>query len=268
MAEHEPDGVNETFQSATRIAVTAGGLMAERMMRAREQAMRDAQAQSEQHARELQARMDSERAAARASLAPVGRDEWWDRAGAEQIGVAWETANAWRDVDRDAAATVDHMRDQLRGRYAIDPDSLDADPGAVRDALERRERALRLANEARAEARLEEAVAAPLLVAAGVADRDQDRDQTERERDSGGAGDEARAAELYDSAQARRDAAAALAGVVDDETIEARVVADTSQARPAADTVSTAPGRPSAARRSRGKGSQTRTPARRPDRGR
>jgi hypothetical protein len=142
MAEHEPDGVNETFQSAARVAITAGGLMAERMMRAREQAMRDAQAQSEQHARELQARMDSERAAARAALAPVGRDEWWDRAGAEQIGVAWETANAWRHVDRDAAATVDHLRDQLRGRYAIDPDSLDADPGAVQDALERRERAM------------------------------------------------------------------------------------------------------------------------------
>jgi len=266
MAEHEPDGVNETFQSAARVAITAGGLMAERMMRAREQAMRDAQAQSEQHARELQARMDSERAAARAALAPVGRDEWWDRAGAEEIGVAWETANAWRDVDRDAAATVDHMRDQLRGRYAIDPDSLDADRGAVQDALERRERALRLANEARTQARLEEAIAAPLLVSAGVADRDHDRG--DRDRDAGRADDAARAAALYDSAEARRDAAASLDGIVDDETIEARVVADTSQARPAEDAVATAPGRPPTARRSRGKGSQTRTPARRPDRGR
>ena len=268
MAEHEPDGVNETFQSAARVAITAGGLMAERMMRAREQAMRDAQAQSEQHARELQARMDSERAAARAALAPVGRDEWWDRAGAEEIGVAWETANAWRDVDRDAAATVEHMRDQLRGRYAIDPDSLDADPGAVQDALERRERALRLANEARAQARLDEDMAAPLLVSASVADRDQDLDRADRDRDAGRADDEARAATLYDSAEARRAAAAALDGVVDDETIEARVVADTSQARPAEDAVATAPGRPPAARRSRGKGSPTRTPARRPDRGR
>jgi hypothetical protein len=129
MAEHEPDGVNEAFQAATRVAITARGLLAERMMRAREQAMRDAQAHSEQHARELQARMDSERAAAHAALAPVGRDEWWDRAGAEEIGVAWETANAWRDVERDAAHTVEHIRDQLRGRYGIDPDSLEADSG-------------------------------------------------------------------------------------------------------------------------------------------
>jgi len=265
MAEHEPDGVNETFQAAARVAITAGGLMAERMMRAREQAMRDAQAQSEQHARELQARLDAERAGARASLAPVGRDDWWERAGAEDIGVAWETANAWRDVDRDAAGTVDHMRDQLRGRYAIDPDSLDADPGAVQDALERRERALRLSAQTREQARLDEAVAAPLLVSAAVADRDQEREQAERDRDPA---DEERAAALYDSADSRHDAANALEGVVDDETIEARVVADTSQARPAEDAVASSPTRTPTARRARGKGSQVRSPARRPDRGR
>ncbi|MCA1679746.1 MAG: hypothetical protein LC777_12755 [Actinobacteria bacterium] len=268
MAEHEPDGVNETFQAAARVAITAGGVMAERIMRAREQAMRDAQAVSEQHARELQARMDSERAAARSELRPVRTERWWDEATAEQMGVAWETANAWRDVDRDAAATVDHMRDQLRGRYAIEPDSLDADPGAVQDALERRERALRLASEARAQARREETVAASLLVSAGVADRDQDLDRTDRDRDPDRGDDEARAAALYDSAEARRDAAVSLEGVVDDETIEARVVADTSQARPAQEAVSSTPGRPPAARRSRGKGSQTRMPARRADRGR
>lgn len=264
MAEHEPDGINEAFAASARVAITAGGLMAERIMRAREQAMRETQARSEQDARELQARLDGERAVARASLQPVGRDAWWEHASAEEIGVAWETANAWRDIDRDAATTVDHMRDQLRGRYAIDPHSLGAEPSAIQDALERRERALRAANEARAQARAEEAVAAPLLVSASVADREQDREQVERAR----ADDEARAAALYDSADARRDTAASLDGVVDDETIEARVVADTSQARPAQDAVRTAPSRPPAARRSRGKGSHTRTPARRPDRGR
>jgi hypothetical protein len=218
VAEHEPDGV----KAATRVAITAGGLLSERMMRAREQAMRDAQAHREQHARELHERMNSERAVARQSLARVGRDERWERTGCEEIGVAWETANAWRDVDRDAAHTVEQMRDQLRGRYGIDPDSLDADPGAVQDALEPRDRAA----------------------------------------------DGARAAALYDSADARRDAAADLDGVVAEETIVARVIADTSQARPVEDAVTSGPSRPPAARRSRGNGSQTRSPARRPDRGR
>ena len=259
MAEHEPDGVNEVFQSGARVAITAGGLMAERMMRAREQAMRDAQAQSEQHARELQARMESERAAARASLAPVGRDEWWDRAGAEEIGVAWETANAWRDVDVDAQRSADRIRDELRRRYAIDIDSLGAEPAAVQDALERRERALRAANQERASARVDEAVAAPLMVAAGHADRQQD---------AAVAAGEDRADTLYDSAERRRELAGDLEGVADDETIEARVVADTNQARPAEDAVRSTSKRPPAARRSRGKGSRARGPARRSDRGR
>ena len=265
MVEHEPDGVNETFQAAARVAITAGGLMAERMTRAREQAMRDAQAQSEQHTRELQTRIDAERAAARASLRPVDRDRWWEQASSEQLGVAWETANAWRDVDADAARTVDHIRDQLRSRYAIDPESLGADPGAVQDALDRRERALWLSAQTREQARLDEAAVSPLLVSAAVADRDQEREQAERDRDPA---DEERAAGLYDSADSRRDAANELEGVVDDETIEARVVADTSQARPAEDAVAKSPSRTPTARRARGKGSQVRSPARRPDRGR
>jgi len=265
MAEHEPDGVNEAFQASARVAITAGGLIAERMVRAREQALRDAQAQGEQHARELQARIDSERAVARASLAPVGRDEWWDRAGAAQIGVAWETANAWREIDVDAQRTTDHMRDELRRRYAIDPDSLGADRGAVQDALDRRERALRLAERAREQARIDEAVAAPLFVSGAVADRDQERDQAARDRDRA---DEERVARPYDSADSRHDVANDLDGIVDDETIEARVVADSGQARPAQEAVASSPTRTPAARRARGKGSQVRSPARRPDRGR
>src|SRR4051812_22609960 len=120
MAEHEPDGVNEAFQASARVAITAGGLIAERMIRAREQAIRDAEAAGRQHARELQARLDSERAAARASLRPVRSDRWWAEATPEQVGLAWETANTWRDVDADVQLTADRMRDELRRRYAID----------------------------------------------------------------------------------------------------------------------------------------------------
>jgi len=159
MADEDPDGINEALHASTRVAVTVGGLVAERMMRAREQAHRDAEALSQQEARELANRLDAERASARASLQPIVRDEWWERAQPGDIGVAWETANAWKDIDPDANRTVGHMRDELRRRYAIDTDSLDADPAAVQEALERRERALRLAAEAREQARGEEALA-------------------------------------------------------------------------------------------------------------
>jgi hypothetical protein len=264
MAEHEPDGVNEVFASSARVAITAGGLMAERIARQREQAHRDAQAQSQQAARDLQARLDSERRGAAAALKPVGRDEWWDRAGPEEIGVAWETASAWRNVDADAQRTTDRVRDELRRRYAIDVDSLDADPASVQDALERRERALRLASQARESARVDDAVAAPLLVAAGRADRQQDADQAVDADPE----DHARSDVLYDSAERRRDLAAELEGLADEETIEARVVADTNQALPAEEAVSSTTRPPPAARRSRGKGSQVRSSARRSDRGR
>jgi colicin import membrane protein len=262
MPEHEPDGINEVFASSARVAITAGGLMAERIVRQREQAHRDAQAQSQQATRELQARLDGERRAAAAALRPVGRDEWWDRASPEEIGVAWETASAWRNVDADAQRTANRVRDELRRRYAIDVDSLDADPTSVQDALERRERALRLASQARESARVDDAVAAPLLVAAGRADRQEDADRDVDPEDY------ARTDVLYDSAERRRRLAAELEGVADEETIEARVVADTNQALPAKEAVSSTPRRTPAARRSRGKGSQTRSPVRRSERGR
>jgi len=34
-------------------------------------------------------RVDAERGAARVSLEPVQRDEWWDNASVEDIGDAW-----------------------------------------------------------------------------------------------------------------------------------------------------------------------------------
>ena len=258
MSEEEADGVNEAMLASTRVALTAGGLVAERAMRAREQARREAEAVSRQETRELEGRLDAERAAARASLAPVRDGEWWDRARPDDIGLAWETANAWKDIDPDANRTVGHMRDELRRRYAIDTASLDADPAAVQAALERRERALRLATEAREQARGEEALAVPLMVSANTADREQDRGRDDRFEGE----------ELYDSADRRRDLAESLDGVADAETIEARVIADANQARPAEDAVARAPTRARAARRSRGKGGPVRSPARRSERGR
>ena len=265
MNDQEPDGVNEALLASTRVALTVGGLVAERAMRAREQAHREAEAISRQETRELEGRMDAERAAARASLAPVRDSEWWDRARPDDIGLAWETANAWRDLDPDANRTVDHMRDELRRRYAIDADSLDADPAAVQQALERRERALRLASQEREQARSEDALAVPLMASANAADRAQDRDRPDRDD---GREDRADGEELYDSADRRRELADSLEGVADAETIEARVVADTNQGRPAQDAVASGPTRTPAARRARGKAGPVRTPPRRAERGR
>jgi hypothetical protein len=65
-----------------------------------------------------------------------------------------------------------------------------------------------------------------------------------------------------------RRRAADLEGVTDAETIDARMVADTNQALPADEAVTSAPKRAPAALRSRGKTGQVRGPARRSERGR
>ena len=122
-----------------------------------------------------------------------------------------------------------------------------------------------MAADARSQARTEEALAVPLLISADRADRDQDRGVNHRDEDPA---DRDRGEELYDSAERRRQLAADLEGVADDETIEARVIADTNQGRPAHEAVAKEPTRPPTARRSRGKGGPTRTPARRAERGR
>ncbi len=235
--------------------------MAERMARAREEEHRHAQAASEQEARELQARLDGERAAARASLAPLARDEWWEHAQPDDLARAWETASAWQAVDEDARRTAERMRDELRRRYGVDVENLAADPAAVRDALERREDERRRAAEERDRAAVERGDAGRLMADADRADRDQEADRADGAQEA--------AEVLYDSAERRGDLAATLeARGVDAETVEARVVADTNQARPPADAVAEGPRKAPAAKRARGRAGVKRSPTRRAERGR
>ena len=256
----EPDGINETFESSARVALTAAGLLAERMARARQQAHHDAQAASEQEARELRTRIDAERSVSLASLEPIGRDEWWQTATADEIADCWQTANAWREESPDAARAVDVMRRELRGRYDIDVDNLGADPDAVREALERRERALQLAADERERAQHEQTTAQLLMRDADRADAQQDPERADVEREL--------AEDHYDSAEGRRDRAASYEGVADQEAAEARTVADRNQARPAKEAVAAGPQRTPAARRTRGQSGKARNTPRRSDRGR
>lgn len=270
MNEHETDGVNETFHSNARAWLTAGGLIAEQIVRQREQAHRDAQAVSEQQVYETYWRIDAQRNAAIASLRPMHEQGWWDSASAEDIGVMWETSNAWsREPNGHPVAIIDsdRMREQLRTRYAIDVDSLDADPGAVRDALDKRDRARELSERAREKQREDEAAADQLVAQAYQADRAQDDRRADAQRAAAG-GDVDRAASdaLYDSAERRAALADRLSEIADQATVEAVVTADTMHARPAAEAAAAAPSRAPVARR--GRGGAQRGATRRSDRGR
>ncbi|MFB7888130.1 hypothetical protein ACFCZ3_08840 [Cellulosimicrobium cellulans] len=133
MAE-ESDGIEEAFEGQLRVLVTAAGQVGERLARMREEALRRAQARSEQQARELQSRFEAERRAARVELGNVYRSDWWDRVSAEQVAQTYQVARTWAREDPDAVRAEEHMRTEMRTRYSLDPDGLPARVQAERDA--------------------------------------------------------------------------------------------------------------------------------------
>lgn len=135
MAE-ESDGVGEAFDDSLRVALTIAAQFAERIARLREQGARQRTAAASQEARELQARFDSERHAARAALTPVKQTGWWNTAGVEEIAAVYETARVWREHDDVAERAVDTIRTEVQDRYGIDVDDPRADPGLLAARLQ------------------------------------------------------------------------------------------------------------------------------------
>lgn len=273
----DSDGIEESFENAARTAVTVAVRVGEQLARIHEEHLAKARAQSEQAGREYAARLRAERDAARAQLAPVHRDEWWAGADVNAIGAAYTTAKAWEDRDAEAARASCRIRSELRDRYGVDVDA-PGDPGAVQAALARAA-ALRIEAEGQRAQGREDVVTGALLVAeadridrrvedarlAGVDGRQEDArvldgpglvvpgvdEPAVLERESARA-DATRdaGAVAYDSAERRQAMAAGLEGKADAETIRARVVADTSQARHPREAVSTPPSASTATRRS------------------
>lgn len=129
--EAELDGVMRTL-------IAAAGRMGENLARMREEAARRAEAQSTQRARETQLQFEQERAMARAQVQPTQEPAWWDRARPEDVAHAYETSAAWKDTDPDLAQAHAHMVDELRERYGIDVNDVQADPQRVAEVLRQR----------------------------------------------------------------------------------------------------------------------------------
>ncbi|MHA7177954.1 hypothetical protein ACX80D_15015 [Arthrobacter sp. Sr24] len=127
----ESDGIEEAIEGMSRVGMTVAGRLGEQLARARETALRRAQAAEEQQGRELQARFDAERAAARAQLAPVMDNRWWDNASTKDIERAHETATAWKDHDPTARNAADTIRDQVQRRYGMDVTELSTPTASI-----------------------------------------------------------------------------------------------------------------------------------------
>ncbi|GAB4082755.1 hypothetical protein GCU67_20240 [Modestobacter muralis] len=121
----ESDGVDEVVGGGVRVAITAAGLVAERLAEARVQRARQAEAASVEETRRLEARLTAERAAARAQLTQIDREGWWDNAGVDDVADAWETAQAWRQLDPAAERAAERIEREVRDRYGVDVHNVD-----------------------------------------------------------------------------------------------------------------------------------------------
>ena len=276
----ESDGIEEALTGQIRVLVTAAGLVAETIARARAQQRRRAQAVSEQEARALESRLAAERAVARSELAVASRPEWWNHATPEQIGHAYQVARAWSHEDPEAERAEQWISEQLRSRYGVNTADTFAnsavDPAAVRAAVERavRDRAdhdqanrdQARAGEERSAAAQDHAEAAMLLTQADQQDRREqiseaatnEPDPTDRAEATESAAIRAAAELRYDSAARRHATARGLeADGVSHEAVTAKMYADVSQAKPPTDiSTGTKPTRSPSARRTRGRSIQ------------
>lgn len=286
MAE-DNDGIADALDGQLRIALTVAAQLGARFARIREELARIRQAQTEQQNRELQARFDAERAAARAELAPVYERSWWDTASVEQLAGVHETATAWQGIDPEADRAGERIAQEVHERYGLDVRNLDADPAAVRDAIAQAERARSDAAAQRGESVVDVAEAGAFLAAAETTDRAaeervreaNERDQRILNRDAGDVDqvraeaennrdaaddltaqtdvDRGNAGDAFDSAERRAQLAASLEGKVDPAVIDAQLTAAADQARHPREAVTTAPRRaPKARRASTGQGQQ------------
>lgn len=251
----ETDGIEEALEGAFRTSLTVASRLGEHLARTREQELRRAQAAEEQQARELQARFDAERAAARAQFAPVMDNRWWDTAAGRDIERVHETVTAWKDHDPTARSAAEVIRDQLHRRYGLDVDSLGADEASVAEALAKAERDREQSEHERRTGRDETAQAVALLAEAHREDRDRQQDADEENQRPDALSEEAGL--KYDSVERRQELAASLEGLSDPEAVQARLSADQDQATLPTAAVAKAPGRSPKARKTRGANSQT-----------
>jgi colicin import membrane protein len=253
---NESDGIEEAIEGISRVGLTIAGRLGEQLAREREQELRRTQTAEEQQARELQARYDAERAAARAQLAPVIDNRWWDTASGRDIERVHEAATAWKDHDPAARDAADVIRDQVQRRYGLDVDNVGAgaDDASVAEALAKAERDREQADQERRAGRDETGQAVQLLAEADREDRDRQQVADEANQRPEALTEEADF--KHDSAERRQQLAASLEGVPDSEAVQARLSADQDQATPPSAAVAAAPGRSPKARKTRGANGQ------------
>jgi hypothetical protein len=210
----EADGMEDAVDGAMRTGLMVASRIGEQLARMREQEQRTIAAAEEQRARELQERFDAQRAAARAQLAPVGGEDWWDKATPETIERVHETATAWKAYDPEAAQASQKISDQVRNRYGIEVNNTGAVEASVSEALARAQQARSEAESERTKesaARTDEVVAGAAVAGANRQDRED------------------RIEPAWDTAERRQQLTESMEGKGDREAVNSRILADKHQ---------------------------------------
>lgn len=137
MADLDGDGVDDAFESTGRTAMMVAMQMGEKFGRLREEMARNAAARDDAAAKEMSARFDAERGAARAELRVVEQPEWWDRATPQDVARVIETAETWKGLDDTAARAAERIEHEVRDRYGVDVNEFRAGATSERAHSER-----------------------------------------------------------------------------------------------------------------------------------
>ena len=173
----ESDGMDDVVDGGLRQSLMIASRIAETLARSRQESQRQQEHQDAQVAHEAQARLAAERSAAHAALAPVEKDQWWDKAQPHDIATAHAVAEGWKDHDPTALAASEKIRQEVLSRYGIDTRDVGTDAaylesgiqGAATDKV-RQDEGARSQEETR-KATMEHEKAVGLLAAAGAEER-------------------------------------------------------------------------------------------------
>lgn len=132
----DTDGIDEAVEDGLRQTFMLAAQVAERIARARQEALRQHEHDTERAAVEYQRHLAAEQAAMRAVLLPTGQDRWWDQAKPQQSVEAYQAAEAWKDHDPQALAASQRINEEVQRRYGINTHDLNGDGLYLQSGIE------------------------------------------------------------------------------------------------------------------------------------
>lgn len=132
----ESDGIDDVLNGGMRQSLMISSRIAETIARRLQESQRQREQQISQAGYEAQARLAADRSSALAVLAPVQKDQWWDKAQSQDIATAYAVAEGWKDHDPTALAAADKIRTEVRSRYGIDTHDVGADTAYLESGIQ------------------------------------------------------------------------------------------------------------------------------------